>query len=665
MGRCPIRKLTNNPRACKFLFRELDKSSMTLIFWIQKINPDSLFFQGSLSFLRIGSGVGKHKGRKPCHDADKLVSVANAALPMTPLIQSLPTEVVHQIAAGEVIDSLAAVVRELVENALDAQATRLTISLWPEQGRVRVADDGLGMTWEDLQQAALPHSTSKIRTPQDLWCIHSLGFRGQALHSLSQVAVLEVCSRPQGDPQATGWRVTYSPQGEPLTTETVAIAPGTIVTVANLFADWPTRRQGLPALNRQLQAVQGVVQQLALCHPQVYFQGELRDEPWFALIPGETARQRLPQILKTVAEADLREVTWPVPGDSPAALVETPPEEPPPPPPCLGSLYVLVGLPDRCHRRRADWIKIAVNGRPVQLPELEQVVLLGLRRTLPRDRYPVCFLHLQTSPQYIDWHRHPDKSTLYLHFGDRWRQAILQAITEVLRLNADSLVYASSYQQVKPLLKAAAGQYGAGPLRDAAAIAPPHRPTEIPARPGIPVLQVIAQVQNRYILAEHAGGICLIEQHIAHERVLYERLCQQWTVVPLETPVMLENLSETQVDTLQGMQIDIAPFGHQLWIVRNAPASLAERADLADALLELSRSQDFDAALVATACRTAIRNGTPLPLTTLEALVRDWSQTRHPHTCPHGRPICLSLEESHLARFFKRHWVIGKSHGLE
>ncbi|MBD0334441.1 MAG: DNA mismatch repair endonuclease MutL [Cyanobacteria bacterium Co-bin13] len=577
---------------------------------------------------------------------------------MTSPIQSLPTEVIYQIAAGEVIDSLAAVVREQVENALDAQATRITLALWPDQGQVRVADDGLGMALEDLQQAGIPHSTSKIRSPADLWQIKSLGFRGQALHSLCQVGVLEVCSRSQLDPQAAGWRVGYSSQGEPLRVETVAIAPGTIVTVSDLFAAWPARQQALPSIAQQLKAVQLCLQQMALCHPQVTFQTELRGSPWFAIAPAATARERLPQILKTLALPDLRDLERPVY----ASPAEGYPEQADPKaaPNCLGALYLLIGLPDRCHRQRADWIKIAVNGRQVHLPEVEQAVIRAFRFTLPRDRYPLCFIHLYPHPSAVDWNRHPDKSTIYLRAVDTWNQAVAQAITDLLQLNPESLSQTGQHRRVQQFLKAAesAGQYPtSSPAEEIGSDPPPANRFSL--------LKAIAQVQNRYILAEHPSGVCLIEQHIAHERVLYEQLQQQWSLVPLNAPVILEQLSQPQIENLQQLQLEIAPFGPQLWAIRTAPAPLAQREDLADALLELSLSNSFDQVLVAVACRTAIRNGTPLALDTLQTLLQNWQNTRNPHTCPHGRPICLALEETSLARFFKRHWVVGKSHGIE
>jgi DNA mismatch repair protein MutL len=167
-----------------------------------------------------------------------------------------------------------------------------------------------------------------------------------------------------------------------------------------------------------------------------------------------------------------------------------------------------------------------------------------------------------------------------------------------------------------------------------------------------------------YILAEHPSGMWLIEQHIAHERVLYEQLWDCWQVVPLESPLVLGQLSTAQLDQLQRLGIEVEPFGDQRWAVRSAPERLIDRDDCVDALLELSQGGNLESALVATACRTAIRNGTPLSLAEMQSLLEQWQQTRNPRTCPHGRPIYLQLEETSLARFFRRHWVIGKSHGI-
>ncbi len=537
------------------------------------------------------------------------------------------------------IDSLAAAVRELVENALDAQATHITIDLWPEQGRVQVADNGTAMALEDLHRAAIPHSTSKIRTQADLWQVHSLGFRGEALHSLAQAAQLEICSRPPGD--ESGWRVAYLPQGEPLTTYPVAMATGSVVTLANLFGRWPARRQRLPAIPRQLAQVQRVIHHCALAHPAVTWAAQLNDRPWLALTPGSSARGLVPQIVRSVAEADLHEGWRPAPGAD-AIGMDT-------------GIYGLVGLPDRCHRPRPDWVKVAVNGRIVTVPELEQGILNAFRHTLPRHRYPLAFVHLTVAPSDIDWNRRPDKSSLYLHRLEDWATLCQGHIEALLGRHAADLPDAGQQQRITQLLKAAepSSAYGVAELSDAL----PYRD-----RPGS--LRAIAQVHNRYILAEQTDGLCLIEQHIAHERVLYERLQARWQLVPLTTPVVLEGLREKQLEQLQRLGLVPEEFGPNRWAIREAPEPLCDRDDLPDALLELSLGGNLDTAQVAIACRTAIRNGTPLDVATMQTLLDDWQRTRNPRTCPHGRPICLTLSETSLARFFRRSWVVGKSHGI-
>jgi DNA mismatch repair protein MutL len=185
-----------------------------------------------------------------------------------------------------------------------------------------------------------------------------------------------------------------------------------------------------------------------------------------------------------------------------------------------------------------------------------------------------------------------------------------------------------------------------------------------PPMEALTALRAIAQLHQMYIVAEHPTGIWLVEQHIAHERVLYEQLRDRWQLIPLDPPLILSQLSPAQVAQLQRIGLDIAPFGDDLWAVRTLPAPLHEREDAAAALLELSQGGDFESALVATACRTAIRNGTPLSLPAMQTLLNQWQATQSPRTCPHGRPIALQLQETSLSRFFRRHWVIGKSHGI-
>ncbi|MEL6813957.1 MAG: DNA mismatch repair endonuclease MutL [Cyanobacteria bacterium J06598_3] len=581
-------------------------------------------------------------------------------------IQPLAQEVVSLMAAGEVIDSLAAVVRELVENALDAGATRIAISLWPQQWQVRVADNGSGMVFDDLRQAAVAHATSKIATRPDLLNVCSLGFRGEALHSIAQLAQLEICSLPtvdqadhQAAPQVTGYRVKYDAEGRLQQAQEIAIAPGTIVTVSELFGSWQARRQ-VPSAAQQVKAVSKLIHQFALCHPHITWQIEKDDVPWLSLWPGPTAKTLMPQLLRNVHDSDIKEIQ-------------------------TEGLYLAVGLPDRCHRRRADWVRVAINGRPVEVSELFQALMNSFRRTLPRDRYPVCFLHLRLPPTQLDWNRHPAKSEIYVQGVEAVCDRITTAVSDLLQLG--NLNDAVQTQRAGDLVKAAeqAGGYQASrqiqPTEEDLQLGQQSELEQssegdtlttqttvnlsdaLPAQPLLK-LRALAQVHNMYILAEHEGGLCLIEQHIAHERVLYEQLQDRWQMVVLESPIVLSDLTTDQVEKLIEIGIEVSPFGDNLSAVRSVPEPLKGREDCADAIRELAQGANLEAALVATACRTAIRNGTKLTQAEMQTLVNQWQRTARSRTCPHGRPICLTLKESSLARYFRRSWVIGKSHGI-
>ncbi len=556
---------------------------------------------------------------------------------MSAAIQTLPPEVIDIIAAGEVIDSPAAAVRELVENAIDAGADRITLAFFLRQWRLQITDNGRGMIRADLRRCAQPHSTSKIRSPADLWQITSLGFRGEALHSLAQLAQLEIRSRTA---DGEGWCMVYNPQGEVMAEEVVAIAPGTIVQVRDLFGSVPVRRHSLPPLSQQLKEIQTVIYHAALCHPQVNWQVWQEEQLWLQIYAGETVQAIAPQLLRRVTASDLRYHYQTIPLPDPAQSA---------------ALELLVGLPDRCHRRRPDWVKVAVNGRWVRSPQLEQALVSSFARTLPRDRYPLCFLHLHLPPTQIDWHRHPAKTELYLQQLEFWRSHVQEALGQLLRLQqADSLT-PLLHPRLEQLLKTA--EAGAAYRLDRQ-IEPGSTPT-----PDRQPLRAVGQVNQTYIVAEHAHGLWLVEQHIAHERVLYEQLQTAWELIAVEPPLLLP-LAAPQVDNLQALGLTVEPFGEGLWAVRTMPRLLRDRTDGGDAILELSQGGDLQAAQVATACRCALRNGTPLSLPEMQTLLDQWQATRQPRTCPHGRPIFLALEETSLARFFRRHWVIGKSHGI-
>ncbi|MCL2930589.1 MAG: DNA mismatch repair endonuclease MutL [Trichodesmium sp. MAG_R01] len=583
-------------------------------------------------------------------------------------IQTLPKEVVSLIAAGEVIDSLASVVRELVENSLDAGATRIIVSIISEQWRVQISDNGMGMNLANLKRAANPHSTSKITNLQDLTKISSLGFRGEALHSLANLSNLEILSRPKSplsENENEGWRVVYDQQGKSVKAERVAIAPGTIVKVSHIFGKWPVRRKGMPSPPQQMRGIQLIIQQIALCYPDVTWQIWQGSKLWIQISPGATAKQILPQILSTVRLNDLQYIQQEIDEQEAEELnIQTSSFSQSQDSQLLDrqSLELVLGLPDRCHRRRPDWVKVGINGRVVKVPELEQTIISSLARTCPGDRYPLCFIHLQIFPYQINWNRHPTKTEIYLDNLKFWQQQINLVIGKALQFSSDIMPEFPLSERVEKLLKVSenTGNYQ---VRRAIEVSPDNTEQK-KSKLGLIELKAIAQLHNTYIVAEHPSGIWLIEQHIAHERILYEELCDAWEIIFLETPIILHHLSPAQIEQLQRLNIEIETFGDLLWAARSAPKMLAKRNDCADALIELSKGGDLESAKVATACRSAIRNGTPLSLPEMQSLLNKWQLTHNPRTCPHGRPIYLPLEESALSRFFRRNWVIGKSHGI-
>ncbi|MCX5935597.1 MAG: DNA mismatch repair endonuclease MutL [Pseudanabaena sp. LacPavin_0818_WC45_MAG_42_6] len=549
-------------------------------------------------------------------------------------IHTLPIEVVHLIAAGEVIDSLAAVIIELAENAIDAQATRIVISIWTDSLSVQVSDNGCGMAIADLSQAATPHTTSKINNAEDLQQINSLGFRGEALYSLAQLADLNICSRPVLEP--VGYQANYDEHGNLQTSpKVVAIASGTVVTVRNLFSRYPNRLQSLPSNSQQVRKVQLQIQQMAIANPQINWQVNLDNREWMTIWAGENASEILPQIISSIQPYDLVYKEFALtPSPSPAGEGS--------------NISITLGLPDRLSRRRPDWVKIILNGRVINFPELEQTILSSLERTLPRNRFPVCIVNLNLPCDRIDWNRHPAKAEAYIQDLGEIQTQLKECITETLKVPTSSspINYGSA---ANDLLKTAE--------RKTSYLIPAKRenfnqPTSS--------LKAIAQVLDTYILAEHAGGLWLVEQHVAHERVLFEQIETQWQIVAIEQPILLKQLSDDEIERLQALGLEIEAFGNNLWAVRSLPEILIGHEDCAVILQEMSQQDDPTMARATAACRSAIRNGTKLEMSTIRDLLWQWKQTRNPHTCPHGRPICLAIDESDLARFFRRNWIISK-----
>ncbi len=527
-------------------------------------------------------------------------------------IQPLAAPLISRIVAGEVIDSLAAVVRELAENSIDAGATRLSLSLWPEQGRLVLVDDGEGMEAADLILAATPHSTSKLSA--DLDQITTLGFRGEALHSLAQVAHLQIQSRTLVAPH--GSVATYDEQGQCVQIQPTPIATGTRVEVSQLFAQWPSRQALLHNPRRELKRIQAVIQNLAIANPQITWHGQLNDQPWLSYWPGSLT-DRLVQLIPNLEPNHLRQHTQP-------------------------PLTLTLALPDRFHRPKADWQRIVINGRCVDCTPLQDTLRAALSRSVPRDRQPVWVAQLQLTG--VDWNRHPAKQAVYVPhleaLQDQLQQLAQAALAQTSR---------QSFRRSQAIVQSTAAQY----VTAAQPIVKPQadQPTCPPQTAAI-----VGYWQNTYILIDQGSDLLLVEQHVADERVRFTQLQAAWQLSPCEPPPLLANLSPAQRERLDAWGWQPEPFGDDLWTLRQVPTLLHDHPERDALLRELSHCDNLEAAQIAIACRTAIRNGQPLSPSQQSQLIQAWLGSPNPHTCPHGRPIYLSLRENSLARYFRRHW---------
>lgn len=523
-------------------------------------------------------------------------------------IKTLPSEVISLISAGEVIDSLSAAVRELAENSIDGGATRIAIEISTDSLTnnltVQVTDNGIGMDWQDLQLATMAHTTSKITNLADLQQIKTLGFRGEALHCLAQLGNLTISSR-LGD---QAWTVSYDHQGNwQNPPQPIGLAQGSIVKVKNLFWDYPQRIKKLPSIPQQIRQVQKQIHHLAIAHPHISWQIKLDGKSWFQVWSADHPSQIILQILSGVTVNQL--------------TIENCPD-----------LQLVMGLPDRYHRPRLDWLKVAVNGRVINSPELEGAILSCFQRTLPRNRFPLCFAHLRIEPSLIDWNRHPAKQQIYLENLNHWQNYLKEMVLQLFQV--PRLI-----DQPSKLLRVKETD-----------IKYDHRSH----------LKPIAQVLNTYILVEGNDSIYLVEQHTAHERILYENLEDQWQIVILETPLLLIDLSELQIAQLQQLGMDIQEFGNHSWTARSIPKLLVDHPEQKTILHELSQQKDLFQAMAHLACRSAFKNGTTLDMATMQQIIKQWQALRQTHTCPHGRPIVMVLDSDDLSRIFKRNWLISQ-----
>ena len=511
-------------------------------------------------------------------------------------VRVLAPEVAHRIAAGEVIERPASAVKELVENSLDAGATRVEVDI--ESGGIsliRVGDDGDGMSSGDAERAVAEHATSKIRTADDLARVESLGFRGEALHAIGSVSHLTLTTNARGG-EGPGFRVGVR-AGETVESGPASHPPGTTVEARELFLNLPVRRGFLGTVRAEANAVATVVQALALSRPDVGF---------FLRSDGRG-------VLALPTAADLRERVSQVHGLSLArSLVAL--EDPI----VWGLVSPLeMSFPTRRH------LHVAVNGRVVDTDSFAPAIARAYADLLPKGRHPAAFLRLDLGPGEVDVNVHPAKSAVRLRGGR------------------------SAY----PLV--------VGTIR--AALSPDRGPgIGVPEEESGTELIPIGQFAGRCIIAQEGDDLIVLDQHGAHERILYEKLRENPGAAPiaLEHPVaavLPDDLVpeawafETELNRLGFL---FEPFGADTVRITGAPETAVDpEAAFLAAVHALAGGEDLAKAL---ACKGSTRFGESLSREEMLALLRDWASCEFPNVCPHGRPIVKRVALADLLREFGR-----------
>ncbi len=582
-------------------------------------------------------------------------------------IQQLPSHLINQIAAGEVVERPASVVKELVENSLDAGAHDVHVDI-VSGGRklIRIRDDGSGILKNELALALARHATSKISSLEDLESVASLGFRGEALPSIASVARLSLISRSAGADSA--WQVDAD-GGELSAPRPAAHPHGTTIEVHDLFYNTPARRRFLRTERTEYGHIEKWIRRLALSRPDVAFTLTHNRRAVMQLAAADSHDKRLQRIARICGQAFADQ----------AVYIEHETEG--------VALAGWIGLPT-FNRSQPDLQFWFVNGRSVTDKTLAHAARHAYRDVLFHGRYPAYALSLTMDPASVDANAHPAKHEVRFRDSRRVHGVVSQAVEVALRdtrpgghAPAPAVVAASvAYQQGSMALSAGRSR-GISAVREslagyAALSSAMPRLDGVPNDAEVPPLGfAIAQLAGVYILAENKDGLVVVDMHAAHERIVYEKLKRgfdEQSVVsqPLLVPVTVAvaeseaNLVEQSADTLASIGLVIDRTGPTSLMVREVPVLLKD-ADaeslLRDVLADLaqagqsSRVEDVCHDFLATmACHHSIRANRSLTMHEMNALLREMEQTERADQCNHGRPTWTAFSMAELDRLFLR-----------
>ena len=583
-------------------------------------------------------------------------------------IQVLPGEVVSRIAAGEVVERPAAVVKELIDNSLDAGSTRITIEV-TDGGRrmIKVTDDGEGMGQADALLAFQRHATSKLRSEEDLLGIRTLGFRGEALPSIASVSKVRMVTACRHEPVGTRMLVTG---GTITKTEEAAAAPGTQIEVTDLFFNTPARRKFLKATTTEFSHLCQIVQQAALAWPRTQFRLRHNGQDVLEYSPVSSLRDRVLQIYGARFLKDIIAVRE----ERPGFLLEG---------------FTVNPVRTRAGRSPQD---LFVNRRPVKNATVAHAVYDGYGGHLSKGQHPVFVLFLAVDPDRVDVNVHPTKREVRFADQDMIHQSVRQVIRGALRGRSEELgmrIPADSRGEWPRPGSTAAGEPPHDSMRPAAQQTMAHdtgrddRPTAMAAGeptqtyligPGCEVIPM-GQIGRTFLVAQVGSELHVIDQHTAHERVLYERLWRAWQArgvqsqpllipEPVDLPPHGATILEEHLADLATLGLELESFGAYSFVIRAVPALLGQFdystlvQDLVEDLAQWNAASSLETrvrpVLASLACHGAVRAGRALDPSESKRLIEDWVEESLPMTCPHGRRVALRLPAEELARIFGR-----------
>lgn len=572
-------------------------------------------------------------------------------------IRILAEEVASQIAAGEVIERPASVVKELMENALDAEARRVEFRV-VNAGKelIEVIDDGYGIPSEELTLAVTRHATSKLSSAEDLFRIKTLGFRGEALASIASVSRLTLTSREKN--AEIGWKIVVE-GGKLLVNEAAGMPVGTHVRVENLFFNVPARLKFLKSDLTEKNQITQLVSRYALAYPQIRFRLVQDGREVLHSLGNNNRREVLAQVFgnelaKQMLAVELEEEDIRVEG-----------------------FISPVGI-SRSNRRE---ITFFINGRWVQDTGLSTALIQAYHTLLMVGRYPIAALFIEISPELVDVNVHPAKAEVRFRDADRVFRVVQRAVKRALlayspapQLNTSFWQSHSSEAMVDPAWEMAHESDNPQTSVESLTIDDKSVQQQNPLPVDtLPLLRVIGQVGAAYLVAEGPDGLYLIDQHAAHERVLFEKFMRQaGKEIPsqallhpqtFEVSPQAAALLHSQIKALNRWGFEVEPFGGNTFRVRRIPALLSGMEPL-EAVLSLVEDFEEDetplqaeveARVIARVCkRAAVKAGQILSMDEQIALVRDLERCQSPRTCPHGRPTMIHLSVDLLERQFGR-----------